>query len=36
MTHYHDTLWGLWFFYIVCGLLVLAMWYLNRNTPRGS
>lgn len=34
MNIYGDTLWGLWLFYLVCGLLVVAMWWANRNQPR--
>jgi hypothetical protein len=36
VNHYGDTLWGLWSFYITCFLLAAAMWYANRNTPKGS
>ena len=36
MNHYGDTLWGLWGFCLVCGLLAAAMWYADRNTPKGS
>jgi hypothetical protein len=36
MTPHTEPMTGLWMFYLVCFLLAAAMWYANRNTPRGS
>jgi hypothetical protein len=35
-NHYGDSLNGLWCYCLVCFLLAAAMWYANRNTPKGS